>query len=222
MTGAGAWFAHAFAGQERPVAQHCESHFRMELEAIGLAAIAEGLCLEILAPGEQGRPARQIETFPVPLIDVIGEPAVANAMPLFGRLDRVIAHFDPPVRMRTDAVTEMARQHLRAETNAEERRVFLKRDPDPVYFTAQPGVFVVDAHGTAENDRAGVAPKCCRQWIAEAGTPAIELKSLPAQQPPEPPRSRMFLMQDDENPPARSDPFRHRSQDEKYQTGLQG
>jgi hypothetical protein len=40
-----------------PAAQHRESHFRMELEAVGLPAIAEGLCLEILAPGEQGRPA---------------------------------------------------------------------------------------------------------------------------------------------------------------------
>ncbi len=79
-------------------------------------------------------------------------------MPLFGRMDGVIAHFDAPVRMRADAAAEMAREHLRAETNAEERRVFLKRDPDPVYFAAQPGVFVVDAHRTAENNRAGVIP----------------------------------------------------------------
>ena len=128
----------------------------MKLEAVGIAAIAEGLRLEILAPGEQGRPARQIETFPVPLVDVIGEPAVADAMPLFGRLDGVIAHFDAPLRMPADAVTEMARQHLRAETNANEWRVFLKRNPDPVYFAAYPRVFVIDAHRTAENDRAGV------------------------------------------------------------------
>jgi hypothetical protein len=53
MAGAGAGLAHAFASQERPAAQHRESHFRMELEAVGLPAIAEGLCLEILAPGEQ-------------------------------------------------------------------------------------------------------------------------------------------------------------------------
>ena len=79
-------------------------------------------------------------------------------MPVFGRMDRVIAHFDPSVRMRADALTEMARQHLGAETNAEERRVFLKRDPDPVYFAAHPRGFVIDAHRTAENDRAVVTP----------------------------------------------------------------
>lgn len=156
MTGVCAGFGHALAVEEGPAAQRRESHFRMELEAVGLAAIAEGLCLEILAPGEQGRPAGQIETFPVPLVDVIGEPAVADAIPLFGRLDRVIAHFNQPMRMRADALTEMARQHLAAETNAKERQVFLERDPDPVYFAAHPGVFVVDAHRTAENDRAGV------------------------------------------------------------------
>src|SRR5580704_185161 len=122
MTRAGAGLAHALAGEERPAAQRRESHFRMELEAVGIAAIAEGLCLEILAPGEQGRLARQIETFPVPLVDVIGEPAVADAMPLFGRMDRVIADFDAPLRMRADAVTEMARQHLGAETNAKDRK----------------------------------------------------------------------------------------------------
>jgi hypothetical protein len=36
-----------------------------------------------------------------------------------------------------DAVTEMARKHLGAKTNAKEGRVFPERDPDPVYFAAQ-------------------------------------------------------------------------------------
>ena len=79
-------------------------------------------------------------------------------MPVFSRMDWVIAHFDPPSRMWADAVAEMARQHLSAETNAKERRVFLKRNPNPVYFAAQPRVFVVDAHRTAENNRAGITP----------------------------------------------------------------
>src|ERR1700730_16342806 len=43
MARVGAGFAHALAGQEHPVAHHRESHFRMELEAVGLPAIAEGL-----------------------------------------------------------------------------------------------------------------------------------------------------------------------------------
>src|SRR5438105_4297735 len=51
ITGTGAWLAHALAGQERPMAHRCESHFRVELEAVGLLAIAEGLRLEILSTG---------------------------------------------------------------------------------------------------------------------------------------------------------------------------
>ena len=50
----------------------------------------------ILATGEQGRAVRQIETFPVPSIDVVGEPAIADVIPVFSRMDRVIAQFDPP------------------------------------------------------------------------------------------------------------------------------
>jgi hypothetical protein len=88
--------------------------------------------------------------------------------------------------MGPDAVTEMAREHLGAKTNAKEGRVFLERDPDPVYLAAQPGVFVVGAHWTAENDHADVACERLRQRIAVTGAPAIKFTALRAQEPPEP------------------------------------
>jgi hypothetical protein len=118
--------------------------------------IAEGLRFEILAAGQESGPARQIETFPVPLVHVTGEPAIADAMTVFRRLDRIVADFYSPLRVWADAVTEMAREHLGAKTNAKEGGVFLKWNPDPVYFAVQPGVFVVGAHWAAENNHAGV------------------------------------------------------------------
>src|ERR1700730_17362636 len=96
---------------------------------------------------------------------MVGEPAIADAMPVFRRMDRVIADFHAPVRVGPNAATEMAREHLGAKTNAKEGRVFLERDPDSVYFTAQPGVFVGGAHWTTEHDHADVACERFRQRI---------------------------------------------------------
>jgi hypothetical protein len=212
MAGPGARFGQALAGQERPAAHNCKIHFRMELEAIGLPAISEGLSLKILPPSQEGCSAWQIEPFPVPLVDVVGEPAVADAVPVFRRMDRVIADLHSPLGVGTNAVTEMACEHLGTKTNAQKRRVFLQRDPDPVYLAAQPGVFVVDAHGTTKNDHTCVISKRFRQRIPEAGTPAIEFAALRAQDPPEPSGSRMFLMQDDEYPAATVGASWHHSQ----------
>jgi hypothetical protein len=212
VAGPGTGLGQALAGEEDPAAHNREIYFRMELEAVGLHMIAEGLCLEILPPGEQCPPARQIETFPVPLVDVIRELAIADAMPVFRRMDRVIAHFHTPLRVRPDAVTKMAGKHLGAKTNAQKGRVFLKRDPDPVNFPAQPGIFVVDAHGPAENDHASVASERVRQRVPESGTAAIKLTALHAQDLPDPPGSRMSLMQDDEYPAAQVGACRHHSQ----------
>jgi len=75
-----------------------------------------------------------------------------------------------PLGVGTDAVTEMACEHLGTKTNAQKRRVFLQRDPDPVYLAAQPGVFVVDAHGTAKNDHTCVISKRFRQRIPNRDT----------------------------------------------------
>ncbi len=108
----------------------------MELEAVGPPLIAEGLRLEILPPGQKGCSAWQIETFPVPLINMAGKPAIADAMSVLRRMDGVIADLHPPLRVGTDAVTKMASEHLRAQTNAEKRRVFLKGDSNPIYFVA--------------------------------------------------------------------------------------
>jgi hypothetical protein len=199
MAGPRARLGQALASEERPAAHDRERHLWMELEAIGLP-IAEGLRLEILPPSQQGRSVWQIKTFPVPLVHVVRESAIAEAMPMFRRMDGVIADFHTSLRVRTDPVAKMASEHLGAKTNAKKGRVFFKREPDPVYFLAQPGIIVVDAHRTAEDNHAGIASERFRQWIAETGTPAVKFTSLCAQQLPQPPRSRMLLMQDNEYP----------------------
>jgi hypothetical protein len=152
----------------------------MELETICLLTIAEGLRLEILSLSEQGRPVRQVEAFPVPLIDVAGELALAKAMPVLCWADRIIADLHLPVRMRTHAMAKMACEHLRAETNPNKGNPLFEGDADPVYFAAQPSVFVIHAHGAAEDDHAGIAFERLRQRIAETGTAAVKLISLRA------------------------------------------
>ncbi len=172
----------------------------MELEAIGRLPIAEGLCLEVVAPGKKRRTAGQIEALAVPLIDLTGKAAGAHPMPLFGWMNRIIADLDPPLGMRADRVTEMARQHLRAKADAQKWLAFLERNPNPLDLTAQPSLFVIDAHRTAKNNDTGVIFQCRWQRVAEPGTPDVEFKALRPQNPSEAPGRRMFLMQNDENP----------------------
>ena len=90
----------------------------MKLQSVGAGAIAESLSLEILARGEQNRPAWQLEAFAMPLIDVIGERAVADIMAIGSRPDRIIADFDLAFGMGIDAMAEVAGEHLGAETDA--------------------------------------------------------------------------------------------------------
>ena len=200
MTWSGAWLGQTLPCQQRPAAHDGEIHFRVELEAVGLLLITERLRLKILTLGQEGSPAWQLEAFSVPLINMVREAAIANAMPVFGWLDTVVPDFHAPLRMRADAMTEVAREHLGPETNSQKWRAFLKRNPDPVDLAAYPGVSVIDAHGTAEHDHPGVTVQGVRKRIAVTRAAAVKLTSLLAQEPPEPPGRRMFLVQDDQDP----------------------
>ena len=102
------------------------------------------------------------------------------------------------------------RQHLRAETNAEERLTFLERHFDPVDLAPQPIVFVIDAHRATENDGARMIRKARRQWIAITRTANVEFEPLRAQKHAKTAGRGMFLMQDDGDP-ARLNPLGHAS-----------
>ena len=126
----------------------------MELKSIGFFAITKGLSLEIPALGEERGPARQIKPLPVPLINVLRKGAFTDPMPMLGRHDRIIANFHPSVRMAMDTMAEMSGEHLSAKANAEEGRIFLQWDANPVDLSAQPSLLIIDAHRAAENDDA--------------------------------------------------------------------
>ena len=140
----------------------------MELEAEGAFADADRLHVEDIALGKQHRAARQVEAFPVPLIDAARERAAAEALPGLGRDNRMIADLDLAVRMHVDALAHVPRQHLRAETEAHERLLLFQRHADPVDFGLEPVVLVVGAHRAAENDGACVIAHGLRQGLAEA------------------------------------------------------
>ena len=75
----------------------------------------------------------------------------------------MVADFGLALRVPIHAAAEMARQHLRAETDAQERLPLFQRDADPVDFAAHEVVLVIGAHRAAEDDCAGVVVRSCRQ-----------------------------------------------------------
>src|SRR5262249_20022953 len=67
----------------------------------------------------------------MPLIDLL-RPGVTHRASHIGRPNRIIADFGMAIGMAVDPATEMMRQHLRAETNAEKRLLLLERHPQPI------------------------------------------------------------------------------------------
>src|SRR5258707_7939054 len=90
----------------------------------------------------------------MPLIDMLGEASELYA--LGGGDERIIADLRQLVGMEAHLGAEMIGEHLRAETDAEERLLLLQCDPDPLRLEANELVLFVGAHGTAENDGAAV------------------------------------------------------------------
>src|SRR4029077_15635437 len=87
--------------------------------------IPEGLHLEHVAFGQQLGATRQPEALAVPLIDLLG-PVAAQREPRRRRPDRIIADLGLTLRMGKHLGTEGAREHLRAEADAEERLILVQ------------------------------------------------------------------------------------------------
>jgi hypothetical protein len=94
----------------------------------------------------------------------------------------------------------MTRQHLRAETNAEKRLTGRKRFADPIDFDADPIFLVIGAHRAAKDYRRVVTVHIFGERIAETRPADVEPVTVFHQQPADPSRRRMFLMQNDQNP----------------------
>ena len=97
--------------------------------------------------------------------------------------------------MAVDPRAQLDRQHLGAEAKAEKRLVFLERDGQPFDFAAQPKIAVVGAHRAAEHHHAVMLGKAAGKVFAERRAADVEFDAGALQQPPDPPRTRMDLMQ---------------------------
>ena len=152
----------------------------MELQRIGAATIAERLHRKRVALRQQLAAQRQVEPFPVPLIDLL-RPRIADLASGLGRADRIITDLGMAIGMLEDPAAEMTCEHLGAEADAEERLSLPQRNSQPVDLPANEFVGVVGAHRAAEDDRRGMPGHGLRQRIAEARAAHVEWVTALAQ-----------------------------------------
>jgi hypothetical protein len=100
--------------------------------------------------------------------------------------------------MRRHLAAKLPRQHLGAETDAEERLALLERNRDPFDLAAHEIICIIGAHRAAENDGAAMGRKRLGQRIAEAGTADVEQHAALGQAVPDPPRRRALVVQHDQ------------------------
>src|SRR6478752_4425365 len=118
-----------------PPAHHGVGHVGMELQREGGSAVTERLHREGIALRQQVRAERQVETLAMPLVNLL-RPGIAHGAADIGRPDRVVADLGVAVGMTIDAAAEMVREHLRAETDAEEWLLLLERHAQPIDLAA--------------------------------------------------------------------------------------
>ena len=104
-------------------------------------------------------------------------------------------------------VTEVAGEQLRAEAEADQRRLLGQRHRHPVGLVPQVVVAVIGAHRAAENDGAGMPCQRRRQRIAEPRAPDVEPVAAPLQVLTDPTGGGMLLMQDDQDRGQRFSPL---------------
>src|ERR1700732_3825344 len=93
----------------------------------------------------------------------------------------------------------MMREHLRAETNPQERVFFAQGHPPPVDFAPDKIVRVIRTHRPPEHDGTVEESHAFRQGIAEARAAKIKLITALAQRMPDPAGRCRFLTRHNEN-----------------------
>ena len=93
----------------------------------------------------------------------------------------------------------MARQHLRAETDAEIRLLVPQRHADPIDLAADEILIVVRALRAAKNRRAGMVVHRLRQRIAKTRAPNVERIAEFRQRLADAARRGMLLMQNEKD-----------------------
>jgi len=96
---------------------------------------------------------------------------------------------------------EVPRKHLGTETNPQIGLVLGKRHLDPLDLVTDERVGIVDAHRTAEDDRARMHGQGIRQRIAEARTTDVHRNAAGLQVVADTAGCRQLLMQHDQYGP---------------------
>jgi len=122
----------------------------MKLQRIA-RTVADRLHLESVAFGQQLGAARQVKTFAVPLVDAF-RPLLDDGKAGGGGPDRVIANLGAALGMAKHLAAELAREHLRAETDAEIGLVLAQRHGGQIDLAPDEIVLIVGAHRAAEDD----------------------------------------------------------------------
>src|SRR4029453_12588732 len=181
----------------QPAIHHCVRDFGMKLQRIA-GAMTKCLHRESVAFRQQLAAVRKVETFAMPLVDVIGPVRTHLASGLCWP-DRVIADFGVTVRVWKNASAELARQHLRAKTDTEIWLLVAKRDLDPVDLAVHELLVVVGTLRSTENDRAGVVVHRLRQRVSETRPPDVKRMAEFRQGLSDAARRRMLLMENKKN-----------------------
>jgi len=155
-----------------PAVHHRMRHFRVKLQRV-TGTKAECLDGESVAFSQQFTSGRQIETFTVPLIDVVG-PIRTDVASSLCRTDWIIADLGVALRMWIDLRTKMARHHLRTEANAEIWLFVTQRNADPVDLSPQEFFIVIGALRATEDSRAGMPFHRLGQRIAKSRPSNVE------------------------------------------------
>src|SRR5208283_5556471 len=95
--------------------------------------------------------------------------------------------------------SELAGQHLGAETDAEERLLLAQRDFDPFDLGADEVIGIIGAHGAAENHRSAMPGEGLGQRIAESRPPYVHRYTAGLKVMADPSRRRCLLVQNDQN-----------------------
>ena len=120
---------------------------------------------------------------------------------LFRGAKRVPADLDQPFAMTFDMTAEMIDQHLRAETDAEQRLALLERHRQPVRLAPHELlVMVVRAHWPAKNHHASVMGERFGKLVAKRRPAYVEIVTRFDQHMPDTAGTGRLLMQDDQDP----------------------
>jgi len=149
-----------------PAMDHGERYLGMELKAESTVAKAERLVLKNGAFGQGNGAMGERKPFPVPLINVAW-PGLENVGLRAGG-DGLIAGFDAASMVGMNTAAKILGQHLCAKADPEKGFAFGQRYSDPIDLFLNIPVRIVRAHGTAENDRAGMAMHRAWQRIAKS------------------------------------------------------